>query len=579
MIKSGSAALKVMADWGVKQIYGIPGGSINSLMDALDRAENSIKYIQVRHEEVGAMAAAAHAKLSGEIGVCFGSAGPGATHLFNGLYDAKMDQVPVLAIVGQVATSVMNYDAFQELNENPMFADVGVYNRTVMTAESLPHIIDDAIRKAYKYKGVAVVTLPVDLGWVDIPDNFISSANTQKQSILQPNVKDIDAAIEMIKKSKRPVFYIGSRTRGATDEILALSKSFSLPIMSSVPAKGIIKEAEPNYLGTAARVATKPANEALSLSDLIIFAGSDFPFARYFFPKNVNFIQIDADSSRLGKRHKVDIAILGDPKTAFQMMLSKNETLPQTEWLEANRLNRKNWLEYLHSFENRDDVPLRVEPVFKEINRISKKDAIYVCDVGNTTIHSIRLLEMSEPSQQWITSGFFATMGFGIPGGIDAKLTYPNRQIFTLNGDGAFAMVMQDILTQVRYKLPIINIVFSNNSLGFIDAEQEETNQKKFGVDLTAANYAQIAEAMGAKGYTIAERKQLPMVFDEIKDTDVPVVIDVKIGNYRPFPAEAMVLDLDLYSREEVNDFNKRYESDMPTLKYILKKMDNHNRA
>ncbi|WP_373477750.1 pyruvate oxidase [Candidatus Endomicrobiellum devescovinae] len=570
MIKSGLAMLKVLESWGVDHIYGIPGGSINSLMSALYEERNTIKYIQVRHEEVGAIAASVDAKLTGKIGVCFGSAGPGSTHLFNGLYDAQLDHAPVLAIIGQVASTAMNYDSFQELNENPMFADVSIYNRTVMTPESLPYIIDEAVRRAYKYKGVAVVTIPVNLGLIDIDEDYFSSAINYRKSILMPDSKDISEAVTLILKAKRPVLYVGQGIKGASQEAIKLAKHYSMPIISSVMAKGIIPDDTANYMGTAARVASKPANEALSESDLILFTGSDFPFAKFFFPKNAKFIQIDTDSSKLGKRHKTDVAILADAKEAMKLLKVEAEAKPAGRWYNANIKNRKNWQEWLQSFSCSNAIPLRPEPVFKEINRIANDDAIFITDVGNVTIFAVRMLKMNG-KQKFSTSGFFATMGYGVSGGIAAKLSYPKRQVFTLNGDGAFSMVMQDIITQVKYNLPIINIVFSNNSLGFIDAEQEDSKQEKYGVDLASADYAKAAEAMGAKGYTVTKREQLKSVFDKAKNSKIPVVIDIKITNNRPFPAEDMVLDLEKYKRKEVDAFIKRYEvKNMPVLKDLL---------
>ncbi|MCC8180217.1 MAG: pyruvate oxidase, partial [Planctomycetes bacterium] len=225
--KSGLAMLKVLESWGVDHLYGIPGGSINSTMDALYEMRGSIKYIQVRHEEVGAIAAAADAKLTGKIGVCFGSAGPGATHLFNGLYDAQMDNVPVLAIIGQVASGAMNFESFQELNENPMFTDVSVYNRTIMTPESLPHVIDEAIRRALEHKSVAVVTIPVDYGFVDIPVVPASSASVYRSGVPMPDKRDVDDAVRLLLTAKRPVLFIGQGVRESADEVLALSDHYS----------------------------------------------------------------------------------------------------------------------------------------------------------------------------------------------------------------------------------------------------------------------------------------------------------------------------------------------------------------
>ncbi|MBO0447850.1 pyruvate oxidase [Enterococcus ureilyticus] len=570
-INAAVAMINVLESWGIDHIYGIPGGSFNSTMDALYQEKNSINFIQVRHEEVGALAAAADAKLTGKIGVAFGSAGPGATHLINGLYDAKMDHVPVLALLGQVASDSMNYNSFQELNENPMFADVSVYNRTVMTPESLPHVVDEAIKTAYNYSGVAVVTIPVDFGTKEIPAHNSSTAENHRKGLVMPNYHDLKKAMPLINAAEKPLLYIGQGCRNAWPEIKAFSEHFSMPVVSAVLGKGIVPDAYENFLGFAARVATKPANEALAETDLIVFVGSDFPFAANFFNPSAKFIQVDTDSTKLSRRHKTDVAILGDAKESLKRMVELGESRPFDRWLKANQKNKVNWVSWLRSFENQEDKPLRVEPVFKEIRRIADKEAIFVTDVGNTTIHAIRLLEMNG-KQKFTTSGWFATMGNGIPGGIAAQLSYPDRQVFTLSGDGAFAMVMQDIITQVKYKLPIINIVFSNDSFGFIEAEQEDSEQKKFGVSLEGADFGKVGEALGAQGFTITDYTQLEPAFTAAKKSERPVVIDIKIRNTRPLPVEALVLDPETFSEEEIDAFKKQYEvHDLPILKELLK--------
>ncbi len=570
-IPASVAMVKVLESWGVDHLYGIPGGSFNSTMDGLYERQQHIRYIQVRHEETGAIAAAADAKLTGKIGVCFGSAGPGATHLFNGLYDAQMDHVPVLALIGQVASSAMNYHSFQELNENPMFADVSVYNRTVMTPESLPHVVNEAIKQAYEHRGVAVVTIPVDFGVVEIPDLEISTAHNYKENVFLPNNQDdLEVALKLIAEAKQPILYVGQGLRGGFEEIKAFSKHFAMPVASTVLAKGIIPDDYENYLGTAARVAGKPANEALPMADLIIFAGSDFPFAKFVFNPNAKMIQIDIDSTKFGRRHQADVTILADGKATLRALTEKGTAKPETKWLTANQKNIQNWHQWMASFENNQDIPMRVEPVFKEINRIAEKDAIFITDVGNSTIYAVRHLKMNG-QQRFTTSGWFATMGYGVPGGIAGKLSYPNRQVFTLNGDGAFAMVMQDVITQVKYQLPVINIVFSNNSLGFIEAEQEDTKQSKYGVLLEGADFAKIGEGMGAKGFTVTDPKDLERVFNEAKASDVPVVIDIKLANLRPIPVENLILDEDIHGKEAVEAFKKRYDvHDLPLLKELL---------
>lgn len=565
-INAGTAMIKVFEAWGIDHIYGIPGGSFNSTMDALYHERQSVKYVQVRHEEAGALAAAADAKLTGKVGAVFGSAGPGATHLINGLYDAQMDNVPVVALLGQVASSSMNYNDFQEMNENPMFADVSIYNRTVMSPESLPHVVDEAIKAAYKFRGVAVVTIPVDYGFAEIDEQEIATAKNHKTGVLQPDEDDLRAALPYFEQAKKPVLYIGQGLFGHFDAIDAFSKHFSMPIAASVLAKGIVPDLYENFLGFAGRVATKPANEALAEADLIVFVGSDFPFGRRFFNPDANFVQVDIDASKFGRRHQTDVSVLGDGATALRKWTEMAAPRPADAWIKANQENARNWHAWRHSFDHDSQEPLRPEPVYREINRIAAPDALFVTDVGNVTIHSIRHLEMTG-EQRFTTSGWFATMGNGVPGGIAAQLSYPDRQVFTFSGDGGFAMQMQDIITQVKYNLPIINVVFSNDSFGFIEAEQEDTEQTKFGVQLAGADFGKVGEALGAKGFTVTKEEELASVFTQAKEINGPVVIDVKIANERPLPVEELKLDPNRFSAEEIAAFKAKYQvHDLPAL-------------
>lgn len=563
--------LNVLEAWGVKNIYGIPGGSFNSVMYGLDEKRGIINYIQVRHEETGALAASAYAKISGKIGVCFGSAGPGATHLFNGLYDAQMDHAPVLALIGQVPSTSMNYTAFQEMNENPMFVDVSVYNRTVMTPQSLPHVVDEAIKHALEHKGVAVVTLPVDFGAVAIDDDFLPTAYAYRSGTVEPQEKDIMEALALIEKAKRPALYIGRGLEGGLAEIEAFCKHFSMPVAASVPAKGIIPDSNPDYLGQVGRVGAKPGVEAFGAADLIVFAGSDFPFAKLFFSPEAKFIHINTDLTTFGRRHKADASIYGDARETLRMMVGAGKPRPADKWLEANRRNKENWVKWQKSFYNSRQMPMRPEPVFREINRIAGDDAIFVVDVGNVTIEAVRLLEMNG-RQKFTVSGWFATMGYAVPGGIGAKLSFSDRQVITISGDGGFAMVMQDIITQVKYGLPVINIVLSNDSLGFIEGEQENDGAEKFGVFLQGADFGKAAEAMGALGFTVSDPAQLPEVFDKARSSRKPVVIDIKLSGERPFTSESMVLDPNKFSAAEIAAFRARYHvGDMPALSQLLK--------
>ncbi|MFT8357040.1 MAG: pyruvate oxidase [Bifidobacterium aquikefiri] len=578
-IKAGVAVVKLLESWGVKHIYGIPGGSINSLMDALYEEKQNIDYIQVRHEEVGAMAAAMHAKMTGEIGVCFGSAGPGGTHLMNGLYDAREDHVPVLALVGQFGTAGMNWDTFQEINENPIFADVAIYNRTVMTADQLPHVVDEAIRQAYAKNGVAVVQIPVNLGWVNIDtDAWYSAAHAHRRypnPTLDP--EDIALAVNILNEAERPVIFAGIGTRGKSKIVIDLCRKIKAPLANT----GISWDNFPSdfeaLLGSPNRVSTKPSVEVFPEADVVVFVGNNYPFAEVskIFKNVKKFIQIDIDPSKLGKRHYTDVAILGDAGDALKAIYEKVDEKPDNGWWRANLDNVVNWNEYVHRLETKTEGELQLYQVYNQINRVSEKDAIYSIDVGDVTQTSIRHLHMN-PQQMWRTSALFATMGIGLPGAIAAKLDFPGRQVWNLAGDGGFNMVMQDLATQVQYKLPIINVVFANQQYGFIKDEQEDTNKGFLGVQFQDTDYKKLAESMGAVGYSVTKISQLEDVFDAaIRDiaNGRVVVIDAKISNERPLPAELLELDPRLSSDEDIERFKQRYEAeDLKPLSYFLEK-------
>lgn len=344
-----------------------------------------------------------------------------------------------------------------------------------------------------------------------------------------------------------------------------------MPVASSVMAKGYIPDSYANYIGQGGRVATKPGVEALGAADLIVFAGSDFPFAKTVFNKEAKLIHINTDLTTFGRRHKADAAIYGDAREALRRMTAAGRPRPVDKWLKANRTNQSNWVNWMKSFYGSRETPLRPEPVFREINRIAEDDAIFVVDVGNVTIDSVRLLEMNG-RQKFTTSGWFATMGYAVPGGIGARLSFPDRQVFTLSGDGGFSMVMQDIITQVKYNLPVINLVFSNNSLGFIEGEQEDDAAEKFGVFLQGADFGRAAEAMGAMGFTVSDPKDLPVVFDQARVSRKPVVIDIKLNDARPLPVEQLILDPDKFSHGQIEHFKTKYNVDnMPALSQLLK--------
>lgn len=573
-INASDAMLGVLEDWGIDHIYGYPGGSFDSTMNALYNESHRLKFIQVRHEEAGALAAAADAKLTGKIGVTFGSAGPGAVHLLNGLYDAKTDHVPVLAIVAQVPTANMNIDFFQAINEQPIFDDVAVWNRTATTAQSIPKVIDEAIRQAYKYHGVAVVTLPKDLGWTPIDNiNYSNAANYQELEYPAPTQAKVEKAYQLIKKAKAPIIYFGLGAKQAGKELKEISAKFKIPLVSSFLAKGIVEETNPAYLGSAGRVGTKPANDVGFQTDLILWVGNNVPFSLFLFNPQATVIQIDIDNEKLGKRHHVDLPILADAQKSLRALLDYGQELEATSFYQAVLADKKNWKEWQQSFSEDEQVPLRPEPLFKVLNDTVSQQAIFTLDVGNVDIDFERLAN-TLPTQKWVTSGKYATMGFSLPAALSAKLNYPHREVYSLVGDGGFAMMMEEIMTAVKYGLQITTIIFSNETLGFIEAEQtDDSHQPLFGVDLPETNWAATANGMGAKGYTVHTLNEFKEALAAAKKTAQPTVIDVKITHEMPFTTQHMNLNEHKQGQEKVQTFKEKYQTkDLQPFEFFLEK-------
>lgn len=568
-VKIAVAALRVLEGWGVDTIYGIPSGTLSSFMDALEAEKDRIEFIQVKHEEVGAMAAVMQSKWRGKLAVCVGSGGPGASHLINGLYDAAMDNTPVIAILGSRPHRELNLDAFQELNQNPMFDHIAVFNKRVAYAEQLPKLMDEAARQAISKRGVAVIEVPTDFGYQEIGiDEFYTSGHNYRAYKSAPlDEKDVSDAVELLKQAKRPVIYVGVGTVGHGDKVQALAEKIKAPVITTGKNYETIEWNFKAHLGSAYRVGWKPANEAILEADTVLFIGCNFPFAeadRTF--RNIkHFIQVDNNPAMLGKRHACDVAILGDAGEALTAFLQLMPTVEENAWWRANLKNVQNWREYMDKLEGKTSGPLQFYQVYNAINKYAEEDAIFSVDVGNSTQTSVRHLHMT-PKNMWRTSPLFATMGIALPGGIAAKHTYPERQVWNLMGDGAFSMTYPDVVTNVRYNLPVINIVFSNNEYAFIKNKYEDTNRTTFGTDFVDVDYALVGKAQGALGYTVSRIEEIDAVMQEavaaVKNGKT-VVVDCKITQNRPLPVETGTLKLDekLYSAAEIQAYKDKYEA------------------
>ena len=566
-ITASAAMLNVLKTWGVDTIYGIPSGTLSSLMDALAE-DKDIRFLQVRHEETGALAAVMQAKFGGSIGVAVGSGGPGATHLINGVYDAAMDNTPFLAILGSRPVNELNMDAFQELNQNPMYNGIAVYNKRVAYAEQLPKVIDEACRAAVSKKGPAVVEIPVNFGFQEIDENSYYGSGSYERSFIAPalNEVEIDKAVEILNNAERPVIYAGYGGVKAGEVITELSRKIKAPIITTGKNFEAFEWNYEGLTGSAYRVGWKPANEVVFEADTVLFLGSNFPFAEVYeaFKNTEKFIQVDIDPYKLGKRHALDASILGDAGQAAKEILDKVNPVESTPWWRANVKNNQNWRDYMNKLEGKTEGALQLYQVYNAINKYADEDAIYSIDVGNSTQTSTRHLHMT-PKNMWRTSPLFATMGIALPGGIAAKKDNPDRQVWNIMGDGAFNMCYPDVITNVQYNLPVINVVFTNDEYAFIKNKYEDTNKHLFGVDFTNADYAKIAEAQGAVGFTVNRIEDIDAVVAEavkLNKEGKTVVIDARITQHRPLPVEVLELDPKLHSEEAIKAFKEKYEAE-----------------
>ncbi len=575
---AGKALIDVLASWGIGHLYGIPGSSVNGLMEALAQKKDSVAYIQVRHESAGAMAAAGHAKATGQIGACFGSAAPGGTNLFNGLYDAKMDRVPLLALVGQTATVNMGTTFFQEMDEVPLYADVSVYNHMAATAAQIPDLVEEAIRTAYARRGVAVVILPNDLVEEEI-DYTPRREQKAPPAPAKPPVREAEVAqvLALLQKAERPVLYAGLGLRGAGKTVAALSERFSMPVVTSVPAIGAAMPAEhENFMGSFGRLGTKPAYEVLNAADLVLFAGSSFPFARYW-PKSLRVVQINNEVADIGRQVPVEMGIVADGEEFLARLLSAGEGRSEGAFLQAARKAKRNWDAWLDAVASDEARGLAPEAVIRAIRDHAAQDAFFGLDVGNNTMQAIRMLPQ-KPGQQHVLSGWFATLGVSLPYAMAAKLHQPARQVWSISGDGGFAMNMQEILTQARYGLPIINVVLDNRSYGFIEHAQLLAGFD-YGVDLPEADWATAARGMGAVAFTARSLSELDAAMREIGALQAagntkPILLDAKTYYADPMDTSHVVLDPERYSQQEIDTYRKQYNVfGQPPLSELMREM------
>lgn len=481
--------------------------------------------------------------------------------------------------MGLTASEYVNTTYFQEMSQVPVFADATVYNKQAVNAEQIPDLIEEAIRTAYSKKGPAVVILPTDMVETEIE----YKPRKEKRYIPQMqkpviNKDDIDGVIEMIKESENPVLYLGQGVYNAKDLVSEVSNKFKMPIVTSVLGIGVaIENDHKNFMGSFGRLGFKSAYDVLFNADLVLFVGANMPFARYW-PENLKVVQVNNEIADIGKQLEVDIGIVADSKDFLNQLLEYDYTVESRKFLEAGRLSKKYWDQWLDDLANDESQGLSGEAVIKEVSKLAASDAIFGIDVGNNTMHSIRTLPFDQ-DQQFTISAWFATLGYGVPASIDAKLTYPDRQVWSISGDGGFAMNMQEIITQTKYQLPIINIILNDKSYGFIKHAQLNS-EFEFGVDIEEVDWAMTAEGMGAIGFSVKTVSELKADFSEIKQLEKdgntrPIVIDAKILYRNPIDTSVVHIDPEKHSPEVIKAYKDRFDAhDLTSFSEILSELD-----
>ncbi|HDJ7345800.1 TPA: pyruvate oxidase [Staphylococcus aureus] len=537
-IKANEALVKALQAWDIDHLYGIPGDSIDAVVDSLRTVRDQFKFYHVRHEEVASLAAAGYTKLTGKIGVALSIGGPGLIHLLNGMYDAKMDNVPQLILSGQTNSTALGTKAFQETNLQKLCEDVAVYNHQIEKGDNVFEIVNEAIRTAYEQKGVAVVICPNDLLTEKIKDTTNKPVDTSRPTVVSPKYKDIKKAVKLINKSKKPVMLIGVGSKHAKDELREFIEMTKIPVIHSLPAKTILPDDHPYSIGNLGKIGTKTSYQTMQEADLLIMVGTNYPYVDYLPKKNIKAIQIDTNPKNIGHRFNINVGIVGDSKIALHQLTENIKHVVERPFLNKTLERKAVWDKWMEQDKNNNSKPLRPERLMASINKFIKDDAVISADVGTATVWSTRYLNLGV-NNKFIISSWLGTMGCGLPGAMASKIAYPNRQAIAIAGDGAFQMVMQDFATAVQYDLPLTVFVLNNKQLAFIKYEQQAAGELEYAVDFSDMDHAKFAEAAGGKGYTIKSASEVDAIVEEALAQDVPTIVDVYVDpNAAPLPGK-----------------------------------------
>jgi pyruvate dehydrogenase (quinone) len=525
--------------WGVDIIFGLPGDGINGVMEALRKVEEKIRFIHVRHEESAAFMACAYAKFTGRLGVCLSTSGPGGIHLLNGLYDAKLDQQPVLAITGMQFHDVTGTFQQQDVELDKLFIDVACYNNRVMSGAHMESVVDLAIRSAVEQRSVAHITIPIDVQQQSTKAaqsrrnvaHHSSSTNAISGNV--PSSSDLEAAVKLLNDGKRIAILAGQGSLHATDELIKLAELLGAPIIKPLLGKGCVPDDSPYTTGGIGLLGTAPSEEALEECDTLLMIGTSYPYIEYLpKPGDCRCVQIDCNAQRIGLRTPVEVGLVGDSKKTIQLLLPKLKRNGYRRFLEKAQKGMKSWNELLEKEGTSTAVPMKPQVVGWELSKRTKENAIIVSDSGTNTTVWARYMK-AKKGQMHSCSGNLATMACGLPYAIAAQLAFPDRQVIGVIGDGGFTMLMGEIITAVAYKLPIKLVIIKNNTLGQIKWEQMVfQGNPEYQCDLFPIDFVALAKAVGANGVRIDDPRRAGAKLDEALAMPGPVIIEAVVDQF-----------------------------------------------
>ncbi len=538
----GELLIERLSDWGIDTIFGFPGDGVNGIFEGLRTHQDKVRFIQVRHEEAAAFAACGYAKYTGRLGVCVATSGPGGIHLLNGLYDAKCDNQPVLAITGHTFHDLIGTHYQQDVDLDKLFMDVSVYNQRVMGPAHLNNVVDEAIKTALSRRGVAHITIPKDIQEMDSSDANRSKANPKMHSAdlyaatyRHASPAELQEAAELIDKGHRVAILAGRGCLNATTELLELAEKIGAPIVKPLLGKAVTPDRHPLTTGGLGLLGTAPSQDAMEECDTLIIAGSNYPYME-FLPKpgQAKCIQIDIDPARIGLRYPADLGIASDCKTVFAALLPLIKKKKNRDFLEKSQKRMNSWNKLMEERGTRTDSPMKPQVVTYHLNKLLADDAIVSSDSGTIATWTARYVEM-RGQMKFSLSGSLATMANGLPYSIGAAAAYPGRQVVCVVGDGGLSMLMAELATLAKYKLNVKVIVIKNNVLGQIKWEQiVQEGNPEFGVDLEPIDFAGIAKSCNIAGFVLDKAQDAESVLRQALNHPGPALVEAVVDPQEP---------------------------------------------